>query len=232
MNPLIARLTAEPTRQESLRMQEEMSCLEGLRRRSEGLSPEQWEEGLARLAPYRVKSSSSLKNGLVSSWQEATFYVARKIQEGENPGWEDVLQLNALLLEKPRSEIRTEPVYLGPREACPVEQLPESLAYFKTHILPLACHPHPLIAAALCQYWLVSLHPFDDANGRTAVLVTDWILGSHAFLPMSFATKLDALVASLSDERVSATPAQAILKLLRNVQRSYRLVLGEPGALS
>lgn len=227
MSSLIERLLGKPTDSESAQILEEMAVLERLRQKTENLSSLQWEEGLARLAPYRLKSSSTLKKGSVESWQKANIFVAQKIQSDENPTWDDIIKINSLLLDVEQATVRKEPIYLGPIEACPPEFLGQSIEVFNNEILNLKNHPDPLVAAALCQYWLVSLHPFADANGRTAVLLTDWILGAHGYLPMSFATKLDALVATLSDGRVSATSANAILKLIKNVQRSYQLVLGE-----
>lgn len=227
MNSLVERLLRKPTDSESTQILEEMAVLERLREKAENLSSLQWGEGLVRLAPFRLKSSSTLKKGSVESWQKANIFVAQKIQFDESPTWEDVIRMNSLLLGIEQTTVRNEPVYVGPIEACPPELLEQSLEVFKNEILDLKKHADPLVAAALCQYWVVSLHPFIDANGRTAVLLADWILGSYGYLPMTFATKLDVLVATFSDGRASATPANSILKLIKNVQRSYQLILCE-----
>ncbi|WP_374028975.1 Fic family protein [Bdellovibrio bacteriovorus] len=227
MNTVVERLSRKVGDSESQQIREQTLILESLREKTESLSSQQWEEGFSRLAPYRLTSSGTLKKGDVESWQQANLYAAQKIQAEQDPAWNDILNLNALLLKAPQAEIRTTSIYLGPREACPPHLLAETLGYFSEHILPSQKHANALLAAALCQYWLVSLHPFMDANGRTAVLLADWILGRNGYLPMSFATKLDAIVATLEDDRASATAANAILKLLKNVQRSYRLILGE-----
>lgn len=203
--------------------------LEELRQRTETLTLEQWQEGMVRLSPYRLKSSGTLKRGRVESWQQANVYVAEKIQSGSQPTWNDILKINALLRGEDAVAIREEAIYVSSREAFPVAQLSAAIEVFTSEILVLSNHENPFAAAALCQYWLVSLHPFTDANGRTAVLLADWILGLHGYLPLSFATKLDAMIAVLSDERESATPAGAILKLLNNIQHSYLLILG-PGS--
>ncbi|MEK2646413.1 Fic family protein [Bdellovibrio sp. BCCA] len=226
MSDFIERLSRKPTDSESAEIQKQLDILEELRQKTEDLPAEKWQEGLLRLAPFRLKSSGTLKKGDVESWQQANIYVAQKIQTDQLPSWEDIMQINALLLGKPQGTLREKRIFLGPIEACPLEDLENALDGFK-EILNLKSDSNPLIQAALCQYWLVSIHPFDDANGRTSVLLTDWILGAHGYLPMSFATKLDAIVASLSDGRASATPGNAILKLINNVQRSYRLILNE-----
>lgn len=226
MNSLMERLQQKPTDLESRGIFQAMVMLEELRQKTEALTLEQWQEGMVRLAPYRLKSSGTLKRGRVESWQRANIFVAEKIQAGAQPTWKDVLKINALLQGEESVTIREEAIYISSREAFPVDQLSAAIEVFTSEILTISNHENPFVAAALCQFWLVSLHPFTDANGRTAVLLADWILGLHGYLPLSFATKLDAMIAVLSDERESATPAGAILKLLNNIQQSYRVVLG------
>lgn len=219
------RLQQKPSASESQKISEAIAQLEVLRQKTEALSLEQWQEGLGRLAPFRLKSSGTLKKGHIESWQQANIYVAEKIQAGDEPTWDDILKMNALLLDEESVSIRQEAIYLGPREAFPVAHLSSAIETMKAEVLPLKNHENPFIAAALCQFWLVSLHPFADANGRTAVLLADWILGLHGYLPMSFSTKLDAIIAVLSDERKNATSGAAILKLLNNIHHSYDIVL-------
>ncbi len=37
----------------------------------------------------------------------------------------------------------------------------------------------PLLKAAIAHFWFVTLHPFDDGNGRIARAITDWLLARH-----------------------------------------------------
>jgi len=37
----------------------------------------------------------------------------------------------------------------------------------------------PIIKAAIAHFWFVTLHPFDDGNGRIARAITDWLLARH-----------------------------------------------------
>jgi len=58
----------------------------------------------------------------------------------------------------------------------PPEPVPELMAHFVEDMNEwLEKHPGP-IAAALAHFGLISIHPFDDANGRTARLVADMVL--------------------------------------------------------
>lgn len=225
MNPFISRLIEEQTPFEFATIQESLALLENLRNETAELTSEEWLAGMGRMAPFRLRSSGSLSRGEVTSWQKANAYVAEKIQEGRSPTWEDILAINAIIRQVSASEIRNVPIFLGPSQACPVEHLNESLQVFEEQVLNLANHRHPVIAAALIQYVFISIHPFLDGNGRTSHLLADWILNLHGYLPMSFESKLDALVASLSEQRASATPANAILKLIKNVRFSYEMIL-------
>jgi len=37
----------------------------------------------------------------------------------------------------------------------------------------------PLLKAAIAHFWFVTLHPFDDGNGRIARAITEWLLARH-----------------------------------------------------
>ena len=43
---------------------------------------------------------------------------------------------------------------------------------------------HPLLLAAIFHYRFVTIHPFDDGNGRMARLLTNLILMQHGFVPL------------------------------------------------
>jgi len=45
---------------------------------------------------------------------------------------------------------------------------------------------HPIELAAQIYQRMVSIHPFPDANGRTARFAMDWVLESHGYPPASF----------------------------------------------
>lgn len=201
----------------------EKKKLESLRKQTQDLTEKEWQDGFARLAPFRLLSSSTLGRGATKSWLKANHYVSEKVQHGIPPTWTDVLAINALLLNKERGEIRTQEVFIGPHATCPAEHLKARLDEFNKTVLEKP-HQDPLIQAALCQYILVSLHPFTDGNGRTAVLLADWILALHEYLPLSFDSKIDAMIADIG--RRSSTAEQAVLKLHKNLQRSYQLLLG------
>lgn len=63
---------------------------------------------------------------------------------------------------------------------------------------------HPLIVAAVVHYQLVTIHPFEDGNGRTARLISGYILDLNGYgfngigsLEEYFAYDIDEYYASL-----------------------------------
>src|SRR5262249_13124059 len=71
---------------------------------------------------------------------------------------------------------------------------------------------------------LISIHPFMDANGRTARLGMDWILGRHGLPPAELASSEDNLAVFGAHEVVfpgnSASPEQAVRAVAAGVERS------------
>lgn len=73
-----------------------------------------------------------------------------------------------LIIDSETREIR----YTAP----PPEWLPDLMDSFVTELSDWCANDPPLIAAAKAHFGLISIHPFDDGNGRTARLLADLIL--------------------------------------------------------
>lgn len=222
---LFQNLTLKFSESETSAIESLIQEIERLKGLCESLSPQDWQIGLQRLSPYRLRSSGSLKSGNLQGWMTANSYVSQKVLNEILPTAEDVLHINSLMTENPKASIRSVDIFIGPHKACAPEQLPAFLTYFYENILPSHKHSHPLIAAALTRYWLVSLHPFEDGNGRTSVMICDWLLLNNNYLPLSFQRQLDAVIATLQNARASATPGMAVIKSLKSVLHSYQVVL-------
>ncbi|MFS4459724.1 Fic family protein [Bdellovibrio sp. HCB2-146] len=206
-------------------MQSLIQDIEDLKTQTESLTPQQWQTGLERLSPARLAFSGSLRSGKSESWIAANTYASEKIAQDTPPSAQDIFHLNALLRSLPTAPLRTGDVFLGPHKAIDAEKLPAAFQYFCDEILPQSKHKHSLLGAALTRFWLVSLHPFEDANGRTSVILADWLLLLSGYLPLGFNEASEGLIASFNQHRPSATAANAVLKTLRSVRTSYRLIL-------
>lgn len=67
------------------------------------------------------------------------------------------------------------PEYIPP-EYCDIPKLLEELeAYIKES------DDHPIIKAAILHYQLVTIHPFEDGNGRTARIMSNYLLSYYGF---------------------------------------------------
>lgn len=224
MDELFNNLVQPIAESDSLEIEGLIQEIERAKGQSESLCPDAWNLGLQRLSPYRLRSSGSLKRGQLKGWIKANSYTAQQVMQERRPTPKDIAHINSLILAAPEVSIRTTDIYIGPRKACSAEKLPELLAYFYDHILPCANGNHPLIDAALIRYWLVSLHPFKDGNGRTSVMLCDWLLLNKGYLPLSFKQQIEAVIGTFEDYRVNATPGRAVTKTLKSVLHSYQII--------
>lgn len=74
-------------------------------------------------------------------------------------------------------------------EAPPAERLHEEMSAFLTWA-NASDQTDPVLRAALAHLWFVTIHPFDDGNGRIARAIADWVLAraensSQRFYSMS-----------------------------------------------
>ena len=74
-------------------------------------------------------------------------------------------------------------------ETPPAERLPEEIGHFLGWLNGPAAEP-ALIRAGLGHLWFVTLHPFDDGNGRIARAIGDLLLAradgsTHRFYSLS-----------------------------------------------
>ncbi|MEE1258207.1 MAG: Fic family protein [Lachnospiraceae bacterium] len=67
------------------------------------------------------------------------------------------------------------PDYIPPEYSDIPELLEEMVNYVNT------TDDHPLIIAAIVHYQLVTIHPFEDGNGRTARLMSGYILDFYGY---------------------------------------------------
>ena len=67
------------------------------------------------------------------------------------------------------------PDYIPP-EYCDIPQLIDELVYYVN-----TTDDHPLIVAAVVHYQMVTIHPFEDGNGRTARLLSGYIMDINGY---------------------------------------------------
>lgn len=178
-------------------------------------------QGLKKMAEMRLNASGSLRRGESEGWVVANQYIQNKIQMQLAPDWNDICQLNQMMTKNQGGLVREQEIYVGSLQCCSQEELDQTLTYFREKVLSSSSKASALVHAALCQYWLVSIHPFSDGNGRTAILLTDWLLALGGYLPQTFSSKVDAVVMYIPDRVKKMTPGMSVLRILGNVERSY-----------
>lgn len=150
-------------------------------------------------------------DGVVEMMIDATRDVARPLTEERLHGW------HAALFPTGRSGIRKirvgawrndedgpMRVSSGPMgrerlhyEAPPAERLPEEIGRFLSWFNASAAEP--ILASALAHLWFVTLHPFDDGNGRISRAVAELALARADGAPMRFYS----ITAEIRKERAS-----------------------------
>lgn len=182
-----------------------------------------WQTCLEKLAQQRLRSSSSLRRGEVQNWFLANQWVQEHATRGQAPSWESLCEVNSILTGSGIGQvIREHEIYVGPYQACEVRNLTSGIDEFRKAYLTNQSNHHPLVHAALCHYVLVSLHPFADGNGRTSVMLADWLLSLSDYLPQSFTSKADGVVMYQPGRPTVITPGKAVARILNNILNSYQ----------
>jgi len=224
---LLSDLQTPFTLEESRAIEELIRQIEEARKKVESSDFPDWQQRLEKMAHLRIRSSNTLKRGDRDSWVQANAFVEERVRNREWPTWSAICQINGLLRSQPSDQVvRETRIFIGHLEATPPDRLKEHIDFFSEMILPKEKRKeHPLAIAALIQYWLVSIHPFKDANGRTAVLIADWLNLYFNYFPQAFEMQLDAVIGHFSNKATVGTPARAVFKVLKNNLHSYQTFL-------
>jgi hypothetical protein len=78
----------------------------------------------------------------------------------------------------------------------------------------------PIELAGQAYHHLVTIHPFDNGNGRTARLVADWILQRNG-LPPSAMNRDEAMLPIFDPDRGAQSIEWAVMGVANGVVRSY-----------
>ena len=155
------------------------------------LSPHDFREGhRARTEPLELHKM----NLLVRNANPAQAWVKRRfVSSSAPPSLEDLLAMHRLVGEEGiyydhPGVMRSSPVWVGRREAggrhvgAPVDKLPLLMDLYIRFINSKRLHSlPPMIHALLAHFFLTTIHPFDDGNGRMCRLVSAAILFQRGY---------------------------------------------------
>lgn len=155
-------------------------------------------------------------NALVHDWVRAE----RRFDLG------GVLRLaGALRGTEGEAPLRNGPISFSGYEAIPARAVDGMMAAMVDEVERRTVDSSAVAGAALAQQWIVSVHPFDDANGRTGRLVADWLLARDGYPPPTYENPLQAINTIVDPD--AAAPigvAQAARVLLDGIVRTVGLV--------
>ncbi|MCF8825967.1 uridine 5'-monophosphate transferase XopAC [Xanthomonas campestris] len=209
-----------------------------LRDRWAALSHHLSPQARARVDQMREGASTTLSSQdhkASAAWKTATEKVSSWAEEGAPITLDRIFKLNQLLLPEGDDEndpiggqLRKVGVQAAPSNTwteCrypPPETLKDEMAKFSGWLEHSEQQAHARDAlghiefAAQLHQRLVSLHPFDDANGRTARLAMDWALQRHGLPPAPPVGEASRRPASfLGGKRVS--PEKVVLETLEGI---------------
>lgn len=157
------------------------------------LPPEERSEGLARIMwDATTNLDAPLTETRLLEWHRWLFagddgFLGRKIRIGDWRGHEP-MQVVSGRIDRPTVHFEA-----PPREGLE-SRLAEFVAWFDESRFDAALDP--LLRAAIAHFWFVTLHPFDDGNGRITRALTDLALAqgeqqSIRFYAMSVAILAD-----------------------------------------
>lgn len=181
-------------------------------------------ESLKRLGQSRVSISRSLLRcpSAQKSWHDANTLIHYWLLHDKNFTLEDLVYLNAVLCNNKNPEWRKDIIYTcGVKhiDACEIEIIMQK--FFKH----LNSHNNNyLYKAFMCRYWIVSIHPFAEANGRTSQLLADYFLLKQGYPPQAFRSMVEALIVGHPVYRPYMTPYRAFKRFTQTVLNAYDIL--------
>jgi len=177
---------------------------------------------MVKLSHYRILASNSLKNreGLIG-WDKANQYIFQQIANVEKITKNHLLKLNQLLNQHEVRQFRADEIYAAKWQYLENSYLEKAFEFFETNVLTI---PHSILRSCEIYIWLVTLHPFDNGNGRTARIAADWSLMEQSYLPLCFDSSVASHVAVTIGDNTKDKKT-SIKKTLSAILRAYEICL-------
>lgn len=179
------------------------------------------------LAAWRLLASNSLVDRNApgrAGWDAANAVLGEALGHGESPTVALATRLHAAL-GVGSSAIRTSRIFTADEEYLPPELVPTALALLDD---ALAVAEDPVDRAFRAYVGLVTIHPFENGNGRASRLLADHALLGGGLLPLCFASPVSSHVA-LTMGGAPRSIAGSLLAFTSGIERAYLAVLGRGG---
>jgi hypothetical protein len=188
------------------------------------------DTALRRLSSCRLCASSSLRRcpQSLTQWHKAQKLLESWLKHDKNINLEDIIKLNFLLSASPKAGFRTTNIYTSMVKHVDPGELEAMMDYFFA-FFQKSKSKGSLYQAFVCRYWICSIHPFADANGRTSQLVADYILLQNNMLPQAYFSLLEALIIADPLKKSYMTPHQAFKKFAQTIINAYLIIAPSAG---
>ena len=150
--------------------------------------PPQWREPRDGLNPATAEEQQAANAARARAWVRGRFVA------GSDPlSLDDLLTMHGMVADASNPEatpgaFRTLPVQVGRKEVggihmgAPAEKLARLMGQYIEFIHSRnSCSLHPVIHALVAHFFLVTIHPFGDANGRVSRLLTAGLLSQRGY---------------------------------------------------
>lgn len=174
------------------------------------------------LATARLQASTTLLKESYSPgsemlrWNQANEFLFSALGEGRKLDGILVSEIHQRL--SPRSGLRKKFVQGGNSSYPEAEDLPGLWKIFEDKLSHQTADT-PILNAAVAYQWIVTLHFFEDANGRLARLCADYILLAGGLLPLSFPHDVAGFVSALAAPSFFSTD-DAVARICEGIENS------------
>lgn len=181
---------------------------------------------LSRLNQSRASISRSLLRcpQAIKKWHDGNTLIHDWLLQDKSFTLEDLIHLNAVLSSTEKPLFRDCNIYtFGVKhvEVCEIKIImQEFLKYLNSQIQ----NNNALYAAFICRYWILSIHPFADANGRSSQLLADYFLLKHGYPSQAFMSTVEALIIGHPVYRPYMNPHRAFKRFTQTVLNAYEIL--------
>lgn len=206
---------------------DKIKSFESLQLRMFNLPQEQLKEKMLNLSILRVSSStsnSSQSQKSLESWNKAQSHIFSNMNSLFD--FEFIKEINLILTGNQEVE-RNQNIFAGGASFMSNEDKDKELVHLRENILPKLSTLHPIVASTALRYWIVSLHPFKDGNGRTSQSLADALLLMNNFPPLYFKNPHQASFAFIPEYREDFTFNDALQSSFFGLGNAFRFIFEE-----
>lgn len=160
----------------------------------------------------------------IVQWNEAQALVHEWLQNKDKLELRDLIHLNAVLCGSPNRGWRQGDIYTTEVKHISADKINAMMEAFYLHLESTLQTGNDLYAAFICRYWILSIHPFAEANGRTSQLFADFYLLRSGFLPQAFFCVTETFLIGEPKRKPYVDPRFAFNRFAKTILNAYKLV--------